>query len=419
MKDKKRIFYDEKTIIACAFILFLIFFYAVLFYLNWDMVRSYDKVILPSIHVDCYDLSDLSFEHAEKKLELLSSEILKRKIVIHVSSKEVETTLGDLGLVVDIRKTMDTIFNYQNKLYYSRKIWYINKHSKNKQFKIYYKFNDEKTLNYLNELNHHVALAPQDGYFDTSEGVRYVPGVDGYEVDVEKSLEYVHSYFKDDYDTSFSNFELAGKVVPAYTNERYVGIDTMTSSFVTEYDTWIYARAQNLRTAMDYINGAIVEPGEIFSYYNYAGPYDKDGYVFYYKYVGNGVCQVATTTYNAALLGGHEIITRSPHAKKSPYVAGGLDATVVSYSSGWNVDMQWRNVYDYPIYVKAYDGDGEVHVEFWSNANALGGKSYSMESVWLGGRSYESYRHTYLNGEEIDVSFIASTYYPKDENEPD
>ena len=414
----KEIFYDEKTITAFVFFLFLIFFYGILYYLNYDLVHNYDDVILPGFKVDTYDVSGLTFDHAEKKIELLSTEVLNRSITIHVASREVTTTLKDLGLSVDFKRTLEEVESYQKHLSYSRKIWYIN-HDQEKIFKIYFLIDDEKSASYLNDLNHDVGLAPHDAYFDTSDGVRYVSGVDGYEVDVEKSIDYIHEYFQGDYDPLYLGFELAGNTVPAYTNESYVGIDTLVSSFYTEYNPDIYLRSLNLRNAVNYINGAIVEPGGVFSYYDYAGPYDKDGYVFYYKFVGNGVCQVATTVYNAALLGGHEIVTRSPHDKKSPYVAGGLDATVVSYSSGWNVDMQWRNVYDYPVYVKAYDTYGEIHVELWSNSEATGGKTYSMESVWLGGRSFESYRHTYLNGEEIDVSFIASTYYTKDENDPD
>ena len=415
----KKIFYNEKTIIASVFFVFLIFFYGILYYLNRDLVDSYDTRFLPGFTVDQYNLSGLDFDHGEKKIALLSNEILKKNITLKLDDREYTYYLSKIGFEVDASRTIQEIENYQNSMSYSRKIWFINEHEDRKEFPLYYNMNEEKTREFLNELSASTVLSPVDGYFDTSEGVRYVKGVNGYQVNIEESLKAIQDFFQNNSQYEGAVISLVGDSIPAYTNESYVGIDTLTSSFVTEYDTWITARAQNLRTAMNYINGAIVEPGAVFSYFDYAGPYDKDGYVFYYKYIGNGVCQVATTVYNAALLGGHEIIARSPHAKKSPYVAGGLDATVVSYASGWNIDMQWRNTFDYPIYVKAYDGDGEVHVEFWSNANALGGKSYSMESVWLGGRSFETYRHTYLNGEEIDVSFIASTYYPKDENEPD
>ena len=124
---------------------------------------------------------------------------------------------------------------------------------------------------------------------------------------------------------------------------------------------------------------------------------------------------MATTTYDAALLGGHEIITRTPHKKKSVYVDGGLDATVASSNDGsWNTDMKFRNVYSYPIYIKAYDSYGEIHVEFWSNKDAKGGKEYTINSVWLGGRGYRAFRHTYLNGAEIASEVINTTWYPED-----
>jgi vancomycin resistance protein YoaR len=221
------------------------------------------------------------------------------------------------------------------------------------------------------------------------------------------------NFFSEDFDLD-EVIELDGDVVEATGNESYKSIDTMVSSFVTTFDASITARATNLRTALNFINGAIIEPDDIFSYYKYAGPYDRSGYVFYYEFVGNGVCQIATTVYDAALLGGLEIVKRYPHAKKSVYVDGGLDATVASYSSGWYVDFQFKNTYKYPIYIKAYAVGGEAHVEFWSNSNAKEGKTYTTESVKLGNRHYKTYLHTFKDGAEIDKSFIAETWYTEE-----
>ena len=187
----------------------------------------------------------------------------------------------------------------------------------------------------------------------------------------------------------------------------------MTSQFVTDFMPNTYLRNINLNTALGYINGTVVNPGEVFSYCDKAGPFNKAGYVFYYEFVGNGVCQIATTTYNAALLGGLEIVKRYPHAKKSVYVDGGLDATVASYSSGWCVDMQFKNTYEYPIYIKAYSEGGRAHVEFWSNSDAKKGLEYTTSSVQIGARGYRSYLHTWKDGQEIDVHEIATTWYPE------
>ena len=288
----------------------------------------------------------------------------------------------------------------------------INSNEKIK-FDVYYSVSDEALVNTLNSIKSVVDVFAVDGYFDTSNGVKYVSGVDGFSLNVDMSKEIIKDYFLKAVDNDI-NIELVGDSVKSNTNENYASIDTMTSSFTTTFNAGITQRATNLRSALNYINGAIVEPGEVFSYYKYAGPYNKAGYVFYYEFVGNGVCQIATTVYDAALLGGLEIVKRYPHAKKSVYVDGGLDATVASYSSGWNIDMQWKNTYKYPIYIKAYAIGGEAHVEFWSNSNAKEGKTYSTESVWLGGRGYTTYLHTYKDGVEIDKSKIATTWYIED-----
>lgn len=408
---KNKTKYVIGTVLAVAIVLLCA--YGVLFFIDYDTVKKYDDVILPNFYLDEYDMTNLSYDNAYELIKRKESEILKKKVKYIVNDKEYPIELGSMGLKIDIGKTFREIEKYQKKMSFPTKVWYIYKNEKKKNFKIYYSFNDETFAQFLTNFNNTVSVAPINGHIDASEGVKYVEGVDGFTLDVNKSREDIIKYFDGVSDQDELSIKLSGTKVSATDNESYKTIDTMTSSFVTTYDTGIYLRAQNLRTAINYINGAIIEPGETFSYHHYAGPYDKEGYVFYYKFYGNGVCQVATTVYNAALLGGLEIVKRSPHDKKSEYVDGGLDATVADYGS-WNVDMQWKNTYDYPIYLKAYDYNGEVHVEFWSNHDAKGGKTYSTESRWLGGRSYKSYLHTYKDGVEIDVHEIASTYYIND-----
>lgn len=400
-------------IILGSCIILLLVIYCTLLIFNYDSVKKYDDVILPNFYLDKYDLTNLSYDNAYELIKAKESEILKKKVKFIVNGKEYPIILSGMGLKIDLGKTFREIEEYQKHMSFASKIWYINKNVENKNYKIYYTFDKEIFKLFLTNFNNVVSVAPVNGHLDASDGVKYVPGVDGFTLDVDKAKKDIVEYFNGVSDQDELSIKLTGDTISAANNDHYKTIDTMTSSFVTTYDTGIYLRAQNLRTAINYINGAIIEPGEIFSYHHYAGPYDKEGYVFYYKFYGNGVCQVATTVYNAALLGGLEIVKRAPHDKKSEYVDGGLDATVADYGS-WNVDMQWKNTYDYPIYIKAYDYNGEVHVEFWSNHDAKGGKTYSTESRWLGGRSYKSYLHTYKDGQEIDVKEIAYTYYIND-----
>ena len=402
---------NKKSFVIIVILIFLIIFLCLVGY-NLYLVKKFDNQVYNNTYVDRFDLTNYDFSHAEKKINICSEYLLSKKVTFKINGNSYTYTLKDLGFGVDSKKTIEQIEKYQDKLSFSDRLLIINKGIK-KKFNVYYSVDEDKLSEFFAGVKVSVDKTAIDGHFDTTDGVKYVEGTDGFSFSVPMSIEIVKDYFLDSVGENIS-IDLVGDKVPANNNDSYASIDTMTSSFVTKFDTWVTARATNLRVALSYINGAIIEPGEVFSYYKYAGPYNKAGYVFYYEFVGNGVCQIATTTYNAALLGGLEIVKRYPHAKKSVYVAGGLDATVASYSSGWNVDMQWKNTYKYPIYIKAYAVGGEAHVEFWSNSNAKEGKTYTTESVWLGGRGYKTYLHTFKDGVEIDKSLIATTWYSED-----
>ena len=402
----------------CFFIssvfLFLVFFYFVFFLINRDFLLEYQSRVFPNVLLDSYDLSNESYSQVASFFQQREDEILDQKVVFSYQGKEVEATLKDIGLEIDSSLTIQEIQNFQKQLSYSKKLLMMNENSTSYQFPFYYSLKEEDFRKFFEELEKQVNVSPTNGYFDTSNGVVYHKGNVGYQIDYSKNLQLIQDTFAGNYDFQNLKISLIGEEVPSSYQESYSQIDTLVSSFVTTFD-WIPLRIQNLETGVRYVNGAIVEPGEVFSFYRYAGPYNKNGYIFYYEYVGNGVCQVATTVYDAALLGGHEIVTRSPHKKKSVYVDGGLDATVASSDDGsWNTDMQFRNVYSYPIYIKAYIVGQEIHVEFWSNHDALQGKSYRLESVWLGGRGYQSYRYTYQDGVEVSKELIATTWYPED-----
>ncbi len=376
-------------------------------------IKKYDTIILPNTYLEKYSLSLVSFEDLDQKIDSYMDSILDSKIVVECNGVEYTYTYQDLGLSVNKNKIIDTITIYQNSLTYGEKFSILQKNER-QVFKYGLLYDEELLRNFLTQLKSVVDVGKVDSYFSMSDDrvLQYVSGTNGYSLDIDKSLQQLVTLLQG----SIGDYEkvtLDGVVDYAVNNESYQTIDTKVSSFVTTFDPYI-TRATNLKVALNYIDGAIILPGEIFSFYNYAGPYNKDGYVFYYEFVGNGVCQIATTIYNTALLGGLEIVKRYPHAAKSPYVAGGLDATVASYSSGWNVDFQFRNTYSYPIYVSAYAIGGEAHVDFWSNHDAMGGKTYSTESVQIAPRGYTTYLHTYQNGVEISRDKIATTWYTED-----
>lgn len=388
----------------------IILYFGMIVY-SFFRVNRYSDYVLPNSYLQGYKIDDYSFNDLENKIQKLSNDVMKEKVVLVCNGEEYEYSLSELGFSLDSDEIVNNIKKYQKSLNYNQKISLLYSDSR-KVYAYKFKYDEGVLKNFLNNLKVQVDLPLVNGHFDVSDGsVRYIEGIDSFSLNVDESLVSIISLVNEE--SINDKFELVGNSEKAVNNDSYKLIDTKVSSFSTEFNPWI-SRATNLKTGLGYINGAIIEPGEVFSFYKYAGPYNKKGYVFYYEFVGNGVCQIATTTYNTALLGGLEIVKRYPHAKKSVYVPGGLDATVASYSSGWNVDFQFRNTYQYPIYISAYAVGGTAYVEFWSNSNAKEGKTYETQSVQIGTRGYTTYLLTYKDGVEVDRSKIATTWYTED-----
>lgn len=127
---------------------------------------------------------------------------------------------------------------------------------------------------------------------------------------------------------------------------------------------------ENVHLAADYICGTVLAPGEVFSQNKTAGPYTSDrGYKegpTYYgtkvaTTVGGGVCKIASTLYNVAVLSDLAIIERHNHSMPVPYVPYGQDATVFYGAK----DFKFKNSSDSPILVWAKGVDNILYIAFY------------------------------------------------------
>ena len=117
-------------------------------------------------------------------------------------------------------------------------------------------------------------------------------------------------------------------------------------------------RVRNVTIATSHINGTLLAPGVTFSYNDVVGKRSEEGgyekaIIFvkgrHVEDIGGGICQTASTLYNAVLRSGLRVVRRQPHCTPVVYVPYGLDATV-AYGV---VDFQFRNDTDYPVYIYA------------------------------------------------------------------
>lgn len=151
---------------------------------------------------------------------------------------------------------------------------------------------------------------------------------------------------------------------------------TLLASFTTPYITSKVNRTENLKLAASKINGTIVMPGETFSFNKtvgerttaagfkmanmYSGGAVVDG-------VGGGICQIASTLYNIALLSNLDIVERHNHQFYPGYVACGRDATVY-----WgSLDFKFKNTRSYPVKISASVGGGYVTMKMYGTKEAV------------------------------------------------
>lgn len=215
---------------------------------------------------------------------------------------------------------------------------------------------------------------------------RIVPSRTGRRFSVEATIARMDA-------TESANGWLAAVVTPlapSITEDQLSPVDVtrVLASFETSFRGKAGARAVNIRVAGDYLNGAVILPGEVLSFNQTVGRrIHGRGFVDapvivndeLEKDVGGGVCQVATTLHAAAVYGNLEVVRRRSHSRPSGYAPLGLDATVID----GKVDLQIRNPYDEPLLVHvSYPGPYKIRVELLGReAQAEVEHGYSVTGV--------------------------------------
>ena len=213
---------------------------------------------------------------------------------------------------------------------------------------------------------------PKDAYIDsTATPTKFVNEKNGYNLEKDKLNEVLND---EKNKIAGASIEIPLTVIVPkikLSDITYTLYNDKLSGYTTYFDSSQKARANNLGVALSYLNGAIVMPGDTFSYYNkigettYAKGYQdaatfKGGTVVYE--VGGGICQTSSTLYNVALIANMEIIERHQHGLPVGYVPPSRDATVY----GNVLDFKFKNTRNYPIkIVTTYSLSGNMNISIY------------------------------------------------------
>jgi vancomycin resistance protein YoaR len=148
-----------------------------------------------------------------------------------------------------------------------------------------------------------------------------------------------------------------------------MGITGVVGSFSTTYGG-TPGRLHNVALVSQLIDDALIAPGQVFSFNGTTGPrtaakgFEVAPVILNGELttgLGGGVCQVSTTTFNAAFFAGLPILERTNHALFISHYPQGRDATV-DYPS---IDLKFRNDTDHWLLLRTFVGTGSLTVTLY------------------------------------------------------
>jgi vancomycin resistance protein YoaR len=134
---------------------------------------------------------------------------------------------------------------------------------------------------------------------------------------------------------------------------RALGVTNVVGTATTDMGVSSPNRIINVHLMADILNGYRIAPGATFSFNQAVGPRTADrGFLegqaiengLLVPSIGGGVCQVATTIFDASLMGGYPIDYRQNHSFYIDHYPTGLDATVADGGPDFSFTNDTKNV---------------------------------------------------------------------------
>ncbi|WP_170319944.1 VanW family protein [Polyangium spumosum] len=312
----------------------------------------------------------------------------------HHDGEVVETSLGAIGVEIDVQASLDRAGEVGHTGSLSRRVKEASLARQGQVFvPLSFWIDEPKARRFLESIAPRFVVAPVDAALDL-ENKRKIEDVPGRELDIDASLaEMRAAKFEDGVVVRLVTRRVPAKVTAL--DLANVDVTKVVSSFETSFSLFGSGagRAVNIRNAASKIDGVVLPPGAMISFNDRVGPRTREnGFTLAPEIqgdeltdgIGGGTCQLSSTLHAAAVYGGLEVVQRKGHSRASSYTKLGLDATV----SFPLVDLKLQNPYPFPILIHAYSPEPtKIRVEI------LGGAPVAkVEYAYGVGQSYDFVR---------------------------
>ena len=183
---------------------------------------------------------------------------------------------------------------------------------------------------------------PQNASIVRTDGAfQITPGVSGKVVDMAATKMALDQALLNQSQDEVRATAVVAEKQPDIVEEDLASIGDVLGTFTTDFSSSGSSRSGNLSNGASKINGHVLMPGETLSGYECMHPFTTaNGYYTAAAYeggrvvdsIGGGVCQIATTLYNAALRAELEITQRQNHSRVCKTIHG---CSHCRYSEGY------------------------------------------------------------------------------------
>lgn len=347
--------------------------------------QKFNNVIYPQVKIEGIDFSGKTKEEAIKILrDKYGDAILQKKVNIKALDRNYSISFSQLNAKFSIIETVDEALAYGKESNIISKFKLI-KNPNPKEYNLKFTYNQKPLEDLVKSIEKDINKKPQDAAisfagakFQVSEDVQ------GAELDSDKLKQEILSSINGKISGDININAPIKTLKPKVTAASLKQVNTKIASYSTDFSSSSEARSTNIRVATSSINGKVLMPGESFSFNEVVGErtkergYKEAGVIINQQLdsgLGGGICQVSSTLYNALLGGNIKTTERIHHTFPSSYVGMGLDATV-----DWgNIDLKFKNTFDYPIYIEGYTQNKVVYFNIYSNSE-LAKRTYSIST---------------------------------------
>lgn len=350
-----------------------------------------DMTIPDGIYVGEFNLGGMTEEEAEAQVKAYIDGLADQKITLNIEGQMVETSAKELGFYWSNTDAVDeaaahAVGGNLIEQYMGRKD--LQKNPVNIPLET--AVNETSVETFVTEKCEGIAAEAQNATIVRENGQFVItPGITGKVVDIEATKDALDAAITEGAGEPVTVDAVVAVKEPDITEEDLSTISDVLGTCSTSFSSSGAARSKNLSNGAAKINGRVLMPGETLSGYECMQPFTtENGYYTAAAYengqvvdsIGGGVCQIATTLYNAALRSELEITQRQNHSMIVTYVKPSMDAAI----AGTYKDIKITNNYSTPIYVEGYTENRELYFTIYGKETRPANREVKYESETLG-----------------------------------